>query len=54
MQRVPAAVALMDHGFELAGSVGAVLSRQAAVLVIDQLQLSQPLVNLPLETLDRR
>lgn len=51
MQGVPAPVAFVDHGFELAGSVSAVLPGQAAVLVIDQLQLGQPLVNLPLETL---
>lgn len=51
MQDVPAAIAFTDHGFELAGSVGAVLSGQAAVLVVDQLQLGQPLVDLPLKAL---
>lgn len=54
MQRVPAPVALVDRGLELAGSVGAVLPGQTAVLVVKQLQLGQPLVNLPLETLDSR
>lgn len=51
VQGVPAAVAFVHHGFELAGSVSAVLPGQAAVLVIDQFQLGQPLINLPLETL---
>lgn len=53
VQGVPAPVAFVNHGFELAGSVSAVLSGQAAVLVIDQFQLGQPLMNLPLETLKR-
>lgn len=53
VQGVPAPVAFVDHGFELAGSVSAVLSGQAAVLVIDQFQVGQPLINLPLETLKR-
>jgi len=35
VQVVPAPVALVDHGFELAGPVGAVLPGQAAVLVVD-------------------
>lgn len=51
MQDVPAPVAFVDHGFELAGSVGAVLSGQAAVLVVDQFQLGQPLVYLSLKAL---
>ncbi len=51
VQGVPAPVAFVDHGFELAGSVSAVLPGQTAVLVVDQLQLGQPLMNLPLETL---
>lgn len=53
VQGVPAPVAFVDHGFELARSVSAVLSGQAAVLVVDQFQLGQPLMNLPLETLKR-
>lgn len=51
MQDIPAPVAFVDHDFKLAGSVGAVLSGQAAVLVVDQLQLGQPLVYLSLEAL---
>lgn len=51
MQDVPAPVAFVDHGFELAGSVGAVLSGQAAVLVVDQFQLGQPFVYLSLKAL---
>lgn len=35
VQLVPAPVAFMHHGLELAGSVSAVLSGQTAVLVID-------------------
>lgn len=53
MQRVPALVPLVDHHFELAGSVGAVLPGQAAVLIIHQLQMCEPLMNLPLETLQK-
>ncbi len=53
VQAVPAPVAFVDHGFELAGPVSAVLSGQAAILVIHQFQLSQPLMNLPLETLQK-
>lgn len=51
MQDIPASVAFVDHGFELAGSVGAVLSGQAAVLVVDQFQLGQTLVYLSLKAL---
>lgn len=54
MQAVPALVALSDHGFQLAGSVSAVLPGQAAILVVDEFQLSQPLINLPLENLKKR
>lgn len=53
VQAVPASVAFMDHDFELAGPISAVLSGQAAILVINQFQLSQPLMNLPLETLQK-
>lgn len=35
VQGVPAPVAFMDHGFELAGAVSAILPGQAAVLVVD-------------------
>lgn len=41
----------MHHLFELAGGVGAVLAGQAPVLLIDQLQLREALVDLPLERL---
>lgn len=51
LEVIPALVALVHHLFELAGRVGAVLARQAPVLLIDQLQLRQPLVDLPLERL---
>ena len=51
VQRVPAPVALVDHDLELAGPVGAVLPGQTPVLVVDDFQLSESLVNLPLETL---
>lgn len=51
LQGVPPLVPLVDHDFELAGGVGPVLPGQAAVLFVDQLQLSQALVNLPLESL---
>lgn len=51
VQRLPAPVALMDRELELAGSVGPVLPGQTAVLVVDQLQVCQAFVNLPLETL---
>lgn len=53
VQGVPAPVALVDHGFELACSVSAVLPGKAAVLVVDKFQLGQPLVDLPLETLKK-
>lgn len=51
LEVVPALVALVHHVFELAGRVGAVLAGQAPVLLIDQLQLRQALVDLPLERL---
>lgn len=54
VQGVPAPVAFVDHGFELAGSVGPVLPGQAAVLVIDQFQLGQPLMDLSLKTLKKK
>lgn len=53
MQSVPALVAFSDHGFELAGSVSAVLPGQAPVLVVNKLQLSQTLMNLSLKTLKK-
>lgn len=53
VQGVPAPVAFVDHGFELAGSVSAVLPGKAAVLVVDKFQLGQPLMDLPLETLEK-
>lgn len=43
----------MHHGLELTGPVGPVLPGQTAVLVVDQLQVGQSFLNLPLETLDR-
>lgn len=51
LQAVPPLVPLVDHDFELAGGVGSVLPGQTAILFVDQLQLSQALVNLPLERL---
>lgn len=54
VQCIPPPVAFMDHCFELAGSVGAVFPGQPAVLIVDQLQLGQSLMNLPLETLKKR
>ena len=48
---IPALVALVHHLFELAGRVGAVLTGQAPVLLIDQLQLSQAFMHLSLESL---
>ena len=41
----------MNHLFEAAGRVRAVLSGQAAVLLVDQLQLGQALMDLSLESL---
>lgn len=53
VQGVPSPVAFVDHGFELAGSVSAILSGQAAVLVIDQFKLGQPLMYLSLKALKK-
>lgn len=41
----------MDHLLEAARRVGAILSGQAAVLLVDQLELGQALMDLPLESL---
>lgn len=41
----------MHHVLESAGGVGAVLAGQAAVLFVDELQLGQTLLDLPLEGL---
>lgn len=54
LEVVPALVALVDHLLELAGRVCAVLPRQAPVLLVDELQLREPLVDLPLEGLQHR
>lgn len=54
LQAVPPLVPLVDHDFQLAGGVGSVLPGQTAVLFVDQLQLSETLVNLPLERLRGR
>lgn len=51
MQRVPAPGAFVDHELELTGSVGPVLPGQTPILVVDQFQVRQAFVNLPLETL---
>lgn len=51
LQVVPSLVAFMNHLFEAAGRVRAVLSGQAAVLLVDQLQLGQALMDLSLESL---
>lgn len=51
LQAVPPLVPLVDLDFELAGRVGPILPSQAAILFVDQLQLSQTLMDLPLECL---
>lgn len=51
LQAVPTLVPIAHHVFEFARSVSAVLSGQTAVLFVDQLQLSQPFMNLSLECL---
>ncbi|TNN53320.1 hypothetical protein EYF80_036474 [Liparis tanakae] len=51
LQVVPALVGAVGHLPQAAGGVGAVLPGQAAILLIDQLQLGQALVDLPLEGL---
>lgn len=44
-------VALVDHLLQPAGRVGAVLPGQPPVLLVDELQLGEPLVDLPLKGL---
>lgn len=51
LQVVPSLVAFVDHVFQAACRVGAVLPGQAAVLLVDQFQLGQGLMDLSLETL---
>lgn len=51
LQAVPPLVPLLHHHFEFARRVGPVLPGQPAVLLVDQLQLSEALVDLPLERL---
>lgn len=51
LQVVPSLVATVHHVLESAGGVGAVLAGQAAVLLVDELQLGQALLDLPLEGL---
>lgn len=51
LQVVPSLVAIVHHVLESAGGVGAVLAGQAAVLFVDELQLGQTLLDLPLEGL---
>lgn len=41
----------MHHLLQFAGRVGAVLAGQPPVLLVDELQLRQPLMDLPLEGL---
>lgn len=41
----------MDHLLEPAGRVGSVLSGQTPVLLVDELQLGESLMDLPLEGL---
>lgn len=43
----------MHHLLQFAGRVGAVLAGQPPVLLVDELQLCQPLVDLPLEGLQQ-
>ena len=52
LQVVPALVPVVGHLPQAAGGVGAVLPGQASVLLVDQLQLGQALVDLPLEGLE--
>ena len=51
LQVVPSLVAFVNHLLQAAGGVSAVLSGQATVLLVDQFQLGQGLVDLPLESL---
>lgn len=51
LQAVPPLVPLMDQDFQLAGIVGPILPSKAAVLFVDQFQLGQALMDLPLEGL---
>jgi hypothetical protein len=51
LQVVPSLVAFVNHLFEAARRVCAVLSGQAAVLLVDQFQLGQAFMDLSLEGL---
>lgn len=51
LQVVPSLVPAVHHVLESAGGVGAVLAGQAAVLFVDELQLGQTLLDLPLKGL---
>lgn len=52
LQVVPSLVPAVHHVLESAGGVGAVLAGQAAVLFVDELQLGQTLLDLPLKGLE--
>jgi len=54
LEVVPALVAFVYHLLQLAGRVSAVLAGKAPVLLIDQLQLSEPFMDLPLECLQSK
>lgn len=51
LQVVPSLVAFVNHLLQATGRIGAVLSGQATVLLVDQFQLRQALMNLSLESL---
>lgn len=51
LQAVPSLVPLLDHGLQFGRGVGPVLPGQTAVLLVDQLQLSEAFMDLPLERL---
>lgn len=51
LEHVPSLVPMMHHGPESAGCICTVLPRQSFVLVINNLQLGQALMYMPLENL---
>lgn len=54
LQVVPPLVGLVSHLPQTAGRVRTVFSGQAAVLLVDQLQLGQTFLNLSLEGLQKQ
>lgn len=51
LQVIPALVTIVGHLPQSTGSISAVLACQSSVLLVDQLQLGQALMHLPLESL---